>query len=60
MKQIESKGDSAAAVVCRLLREVPSSEQHNNIIENTLGVVALLGTVHTIELSRLSAIQTRV
>ncbi|XP_058206196.1 structural maintenance of chromosomes flexible hinge domain-containing protein GMI1 isoform X2 [Rhododendron vialii] len=55
MKQIESKGDSAAAVVCRLLREVPSSEQHNNVIENTLGVVALLGTVQTIELSRVLA-----
>ncbi|KAI8565060.1 hypothetical protein RHMOL_Rhmol03G0231500 [Rhododendron molle] len=55
MKQIESKGDSAAAVVCRLLREVPSSEQHNNVIENTLGVVALLGTVQTVELSRVLA-----
>lgn len=55
MKQIESKGDSAAGVVCRLLREVPSSEQHNNIIENTIGVVALLGTVQTNELSRVLA-----
>lgn len=58
MKQIESKGDSAAGVVCRLLKEVPSSEQHNNIIENTIGVVALLGTVQTNELSRLSTVQT--
>ena len=53
MERIESKGDSAAAVICRLFREIPLQRQLNNMIENTLGVVALLATVQTNELSRL-------
>ncbi|XP_057463870.1 structural maintenance of chromosomes flexible hinge domain-containing protein GMI1 [Actinidia eriantha] len=55
MERIASKGDSAASVICRLFREIPLQRQHNNLIENTLGVVALLGTVQTNELSSVLA-----
>ncbi|KAL7003616.1 hypothetical protein U1Q18_004767 [Sarracenia purpurea var. burkii] len=52
---IESKGDSAAAVVCRLFRDIPLQEQHNKFMENIIGVVALLGTVQTNELGSVLA-----
>ncbi|KAI3458000.1 hypothetical protein Pfo_014663 [Paulownia fortunei] len=51
LKQIESKSRSAAAVICKLLEEVPFESRPQDI----LGVVALLGTVESIELSRMLA-----
>ncbi|THG10125.1 hypothetical protein TEA_027990 [Camellia sinensis var. sinensis] len=53
MELIESKTDSAAAVVCRLFREIPLRGQQNNFIAKILGIVAFLGTVKTKELSRI-------
>lgn len=53
MELIESKTDSAAAVVCRLFREIPPRGQQNNFIAKILGIVAFLGTVKTKELSRI-------
>jgi len=53
MELIESKADSAAAVICRLFREFHlQNRQHS--LKNVLGVVAFLGTVKNNELSRLS------
>lgn len=51
LEQIESKSQSAAAVVCKMRKEELS--QHD-----ILGVVALLGTVGSIELSRLSLVHS--
>ncbi|KAL0400592.1 UNVERIFIED_CONTAM: Structural maintenance of chromosomes flexible hinge domain-containing protein GMI1 [Sesamum latifolium] len=50
-KQIESKSQSASAVICRLHEEVPFESRSQDI----LGIVALLGTVESIELSRILA-----
>ncbi|KAL0304417.1 UNVERIFIED_CONTAM: Nicotinamide/nicotinic acid mononucleotide adenylyltransferase [Sesamum radiatum] len=50
-KQIESKSRSASAVICRLYEEVPFESRPRDI----LGIVALLGTVESIELSRILA-----
>ncbi|KAL2226951.1 UNVERIFIED_CONTAM: Structural maintenance of chromosomes flexible hinge domain-containing protein GMI1 [Sesamum indicum] len=50
-KQIESKSQSASAVICRLHEEVPFESRPRDI----LGIVALLGTVESIEISRILA-----
>ncbi|KAK4431325.1 Structural maintenance of chromosomes flexible hinge domain-containing protein GMI1 [Sesamum alatum] len=49
-KQIESRSQSASAVICRF-HEVPFESRPQDI----LGIVALLGTVESIELSRILA-----
>lgn len=49
-QKIESRGDSASAFVCKL-RKLALEDRPKGI----LGVVALLGSVHTIELSRMLA-----
>ncbi|KAL3838065.1 hypothetical protein ACJIZ3_022656 [Penstemon smallii] len=51
-QQIEKIGESAAAVICKSLRELPFEERPNDV----LGVVALLGSVETTELSRMLAL----
>ncbi|KAK6135231.1 hypothetical protein DH2020_031039 [Rehmannia glutinosa] len=50
-EQIKSRSQSAAAVICKLHEEVPLESRPRDI----LGVVALLGTVQSIELSRILA-----
>ncbi|KAL0299685.1 UNVERIFIED_CONTAM: Structural maintenance of chromosomes flexible hinge domain-containing protein GMI1 [Sesamum radiatum] len=50
-KQIKSKSQSASAVICRLHEEVPFESRSQDI----LGIVALLGTAESIELSRILA-----
>lgn len=54
---IESKNHSAAAVLCSLSRDLSFKEQQNHFMEDIVGLVALLGTVHTNKLSRLFALQ---
>ncbi|XP_060675499.1 structural maintenance of chromosomes flexible hinge domain-containing protein GMI1 isoform X2 [Ziziphus jujuba] len=53
MKQIESMGNSAAALVCHIFREVQLHEQHRHLMDDIVGLVALLGRVHSTELSRI-------
>ncbi|KAM4068715.1 hypothetical protein ACB094_12G034100 [Castanea mollissima] len=52
---IESMNHSAAAVLCSLSREFSFQEQPNHFLEDIVGLVALLGTVHTNKLSRILA-----
>lgn len=52
---IESKNHSAAAVLCSLSRDLSFKEQQNHFMEDIVGLVALLGTVHTNKLSRILA-----
>lgn len=47
IERIDSQGDSAAAVVCKILKE-----QNSDFLKDIIGVVALLGTVQTNELGR--------
>lgn len=47
IEKIDSQGDSAAAVVCKILKE-----QNSDFLKDIIGVVALLGTVQTNELGR--------
>ncbi|GAA0162738.1 viral or transposable element protein [Lithospermum erythrorhizon] len=51
MKKISQKCNNAAAVVCKLLKSPPSENQHREFVDNMLGVVALLGSVQSKELS---------
>ncbi|KAL0321555.1 UNVERIFIED_CONTAM: Nicotinamide/nicotinic acid mononucleotide adenylyltransferase [Sesamum calycinum] len=53
-KQIKSKSQSASAVICRLHEEVPFEPRSQDI----LGIVALLGTAESIELSRLLLVRS--
>ncbi|XP_071686179.1 structural maintenance of chromosomes flexible hinge domain-containing protein GMI1 [Rutidosis leptorrhynchoides] len=52
--RIESKTDTAAAFVLKLLKQL-SSEFRRGVMGNIIGVVALLGTTPTFELSRIFA-----
>ncbi|XP_030933131.1 structural maintenance of chromosomes flexible hinge domain-containing protein GMI1 [Quercus lobata] len=52
---IESMNHSAAAVLCSLSREFSFQEQPNHLLEDIIGLVALLGTVCTNNLSRILA-----
>ncbi|KAL6509247.1 hypothetical protein OROGR_022557 [Orobanche gracilis] len=51
LEQIKSKSQSAAAVICKMLEEAPVGSKPRDI----LGVVALLGTTQSIELSSILA-----
>eukprot|EP00268_Persea_americana_P011683 TRINITY_DN14922_c0_g1_i4.p1 TRINITY_DN14922_c0_g1~~TRINITY_DN14922_c0_g1_i4.p1 ORF type:complete len:1098 (+),score=235.69 TRINITY_DN14922_c0_g1_i4:589-3882(+) len=55
VKRIEGKGDNAAAVFCNLSKgiQLPASQKH--IINDMLGLVALLGSVNNSRLSRIFA-----
>lgn len=53
VERIEGKADTAAAVVHKLLRSPISKQLHLQYANDILGVVALLGEVHTHKLSRL-------
>lgn len=55
MEQIECMGNSAAAVLCHLSREVPLQKLHSHFMGDMIGLVALLGRVHSTELSRCNA-----
>ena len=52
MEEIE-KRDSAAAVLCNISRRVQSQEPPSHLVKDIIGIVALLGRVHSIQLSRL-------
>ncbi|XP_027158168.1 structural maintenance of chromosomes flexible hinge domain-containing protein GMI1 isoform X2 [Coffea eugenioides] len=54
-EQIVCRGDSAAAVICRLFQSVTYKEKGIDFADKVLGVVALLGTVQTHDLSRIFA-----
>ena len=51
-EQIVCRGDSAAAVICRLFQSVTYKEKGIDFADKVLGVVALLGMVQTHDLSR--------
>ncbi|KAM7504877.1 hypothetical protein LguiB_003781 [Lonicera macranthoides] len=55
VEKVEGKVGSAAAVVCKLFKEIQSKEQNNYFKKSVLGVVALLGTVQNKQLSRILA-----
>lgn len=52
VEKVEGKGGSAAAVVCKLLKEIQLKELNKYFEKSVLGVVALLGTVQNNKLSR--------
>lgn len=52
MEQIYGRGDSAAAIACKLLETPSSLELHHEFSKEILGVVALLGFAESYELSR--------
>lgn len=53
INRIESMNHSAAAIICTLFREVSFEEANNQFMEDVIGLVALLGTVGSSNLSRL-------
>lgn len=55
IKRIENKGGTAAALFCCLLRRDIFEEPHIRLMKNSFGLVALLGTVQSRELSRILA-----
>lgn len=50
-KHIESREQSAASVLCHLLRTSPTEDPETTFASGIIGVVALLGAVEHIELS---------
>ncbi|KAM5557603.1 structural maintenance of chromosomes flexible hinge domain-containing protein GMI1 [Rosa sericea] len=52
---IERMSNTAAAIVCTLSREVSFEEANNHFMGDVIGLVALLGTVGTSNLSRILA-----
>lgn len=52
MDKIKNKSNSAAAVLCDLSKDLSFQERQKHFMEDIVGLVALLGTVHTNELSR--------
>ncbi|GKC22406.1 hypothetical protein Tco_1024556 [Tanacetum coccineum] len=54
ISRVESMTDSAAGLVMKLFRE-GSEQDHHGLLGNIIGIVALLGTAPTSELSRLFA-----
>lgn len=55
MEKIENKIDCAAAAVCYILRYSRDLNPNSEFLDRVIGVVALLGSVQTIELSRIFA-----
>lgn len=53
INHIESMSHTAAAIICSLSREVSFQETNNHFMGDVIGLVALLGTVGTSNLSRL-------
>ncbi|XP_062074870.1 protein DEFECTIVE IN MERISTEM SILENCING 3-like [Humulus lupulus] len=53
MENIEKIGNSAAAVLCNISRIIPFQEQEDHLMKDIIGVVALLGRVHSRRLSRI-------
>lgn len=53
INRIESMSHTAAAIICSLSREVSFQETNNHFMGDVIGLVALLGTVGTTNLSRL-------
>ena len=51
ISRVESMSDSAAGLVMNLFRE-RSEQDHDGLLENIIGVVALLGAAPTPKLSR--------
>lgn len=54
-KRIEGKGDSAAAVLCKLSKAIQLRDQQIQFMTGIVGVVALLGTVSNNKLSSIFA-----
>lgn len=54
--QIESRNHSAASILCHCYRDLSSQVPQNHFMEGIFGLVALLGTVRTKQLSRYVAI----
>ncbi|KAL3729260.1 hypothetical protein ACJRO7_026371 [Eucalyptus globulus] len=52
---IENRDGSAASVLCELIRNFASERPHGGSRDGIIGVVALLGTICNIELSRILA-----
>ncbi|XP_050387770.1 structural maintenance of chromosomes flexible hinge domain-containing protein GMI1 [Argentina anserina] len=55
INHIESMPHTAAAIICALSREVSFEESSNHFMGDVIGLVALLGTVCTSNLSRILA-----
>ncbi|KAL3521653.1 hypothetical protein ACH5RR_019802 [Cinchona calisaya] len=55
IEQIVCKGDSAAAVICRIFQSLSYKDKEIDFAEKILGVVAFLGIVRTNFLSRIFA-----
>lgn len=53
-EKISGRGDSAAAIACKLIETPSSAELHHEFSKEILGVVALLGFAESYELSRLT------
>lgn len=58
IEEIGNIGNSVAAVLCNISREVPFQDPGNNLMKDIIGVVALLGSVHSFQLSRSNPIKT--
>nr|GLL20039.1 hypothetical protein DM860_016599 [Ipomoea trifida] len=54
-EKISGRGDSAAAIACKLIETPSSVELHHEFSKEILGVVALLGFAESYELSRVLA-----
>ncbi|KAK3421236.1 hypothetical protein EUGRSUZ_H05027 [Eucalyptus grandis] len=52
---IENRDGSAASILCELIRNFASERPHGGSRDGIIGVVALLGTICNIELSRILA-----
>lgn len=52
IENIEKIGNSAAAVLCNVSRVVPFQDRDDYLMKDIIGVVALLGRVHSMRLSR--------
>lgn len=55
MELIKEKEDTAASLICKIMRGDVSEKAQENFKSNILGVVALLGTVQSYPLSRILA-----
>ncbi|KAJ4954884.1 hypothetical protein NE237_011667 [Protea cynaroides] len=55
LKQIEKKGDTAAAVICNLSKTIQFQESQHYLQQDIVGIVALLGTVNENTVSRIFA-----
>ncbi|OVA08214.1 hypothetical protein BVC80_1101g15 [Macleaya cordata] len=55
VKGIEGKGDTAASILCNIPVATQSQVSHTQFLQDVVGIVALLGTVSSTNLSRILA-----